>query len=251
MNDIVTKDSKSGFVKYLPFLVILGGLTLALSQGWHKFLTPQALGEHAVYLNMLVENNLFLMFIGFIALYAVCTAFMIPGSILTVSAGFLFGLVIGAPAVIVGATIGACVLFLAAKSSIGETLKKVAGPFMAKMEAGFNENPLSYMFTSRLIPIFPFAVVNIAPALLGAKFRDYFISTALGIIPGTVAYTWIGAGLQGTLLDAAKKGETADVGALIASAASNLLPAFIALGCVAMMPIIYNKFIKKTEKTPA
>jgi len=104
------------------------------------------------------------------------------------------------------------------------------------MEKGFNENALSYLFTLRLIPLFPFAVVNIAPAILGAKFRDYFITTALGIIPGTVAYTLIGSGLRGTLLEAA---------AIVGAAASNLAPAFIALAAVAIMPTIYKKFFKK------
>jgi uncharacterized membrane protein YdjX (TVP38/TMEM64 family) len=146
---------------------------------------------------------------------------------------------------VVGATIGACILFTAAKSSIGEALKSIAGPFIGKMEAGFNESPLSYLFTLRLIPIFPFAVVNIAPAILGAKFRDYFITTLFGIIPGTVAYTWIGAGLRGTLLDAAEAGQDVDVGALVGAAAKNLIPAFFALAVVALMPAIYKKFFKK------
>jgi uncharacterized membrane protein YdjX (TVP38/TMEM64 family) len=101
------------------------------------------------------------------------------------------------------------------------------------------------MFTLRLIPIFPFAVVNIAPAVLGAKFRDYFITTALGIIPGTIAYTLIGSGLRGTLLAAAEKGETANVGALVRDAGANFLPAFLALAFVAMIPAIYKKFFKK------
>jgi len=131
---------------------------------------------------------------AFIGIYIAATAFMVPASALTIGGGFLFGTYIGAPATIIGATIGACVLFIAAKSSIGETLKSIAGPFVGKMEKGFNENALSYLFTLRLIPIFPFAVVNIAPAILGAKFRDYFITTALGIIPGTVAYSLIGNG---------------------------------------------------------
>jgi uncharacterized membrane protein YdjX (TVP38/TMEM64 family) len=170
---------------------------------------------------------------------------MVPASALTIGGGFLFGAVVGVPATVIGATIGACILFMAAKTSLGETLKGIAGPFIEKMEAGFNENALSYLFTLRLIPIFPFAVVNIAPAILGAKFRDYFISTALGIIPGTIAYTLIGSGLRGTLLDAAEKGETADVGAIVGAAAANLIPAFFALAAVAMIPTLYKKFFKK------
>lgn len=234
------------WIKLWPVYIILGGLALAISQGWHQQLTPAALGENAVYLDTLVRENFWLVLIAFIAIYAAATAFMVPASALTIGGGFLFGVYVGAPAVVIGATVGACLLFLAAKTSLGETLKSIAGPFLSKMEKGFNENALSYMFTLRLIPIFPFAVVNIAPAILGAKFRDYFITTALGIIPGTIAYTLIGSGLRGTLLDAAAKGETANVGAIVRDAGANFLPAFVALGLVAMIPVIYKKFFKKS-----
>ena len=239
------KTSKPIWVKLWPIYIILAGLAFAISQGWHTQLTPDTLGEKAVFLNTLVQENFWLVLLAFIAIYIAATVFMVPASALTVGGGFLFGLAIGAPATIIGATIGACILFIAAKSSIGEALKSVAGPFIGKMEAGFNESPLSYLFTLRLIPLFPFAVVNIAPAILGAKFRDYFLSTALGIIPGTIAYTWIGAGLRGTLLDAAAAGQDVDVGALIGAAAKNLIPAFFALAFVALIPAIYKKFFKK------
>ena len=115
------------------------------------------------------------------------------------------------------------------------------------MEKGFNESPFSYLFTLRLIPIFPFAVVNIAPALLGAKFRDYFITTAIGIIPGTVAYSLIGAGLRKGLLKAAETGEQVDVGTLVSESAKGLVPALLALAFVALLPAIYKKFFKKNS----
>jgi len=245
MTDETAKKQKPIWVRLWPIYIILGGLLLAISQGWHTQLSPSALGENAVYLNNLVQENFWLVLLAFMGIYIAATAFMVPASALTIGGGFLFGTYIGAPATVVGATIGACILFMAAKSSIGETLKSIAGPFVGKMEKGFNENALSYLFTLRLIPIFPFAVVNIAPAILGAKFRDYFISTALGIIPGTIAYTLIGSGLRGTLLDAAAKGETADVGAIVKAAATNFIPAFFALAVVAMIPAIYKKFFKK------
>ena len=245
MNHETVKKQKSILIRLWPIYIILGGLALAISQGWHTHLSPSALGENAVFLNTLVQENFWLVLLAFIGVYIAATAFMVPASALTIGGGFLFGTFIGAPATVIGATIGACILFVAARTSLGETLKSIAGPFVGKMEKGFNENALSYLFTLRLIPLFPFAVVNIAPAILGAKFRDYFISTALGIIPGTIAYTLIGSGLRGTLLDAAAKGETTDVGALVASAAANFIPAFFALAFVAMIPAIYKKFFKK------
>lgn len=243
MNNEVTKKQKPIWIKLWPLYVIGAGLAFAISQGWHTQLTPEALGQNAVYLDNLVKENFLLVLLAFIGIYIAATAFMVPASALTIGGGFLFGTAIGAPATVTGATIGALILFLAAKSSIGETLKSIAGPFIGKMEKGFNENALSYLFTLRLIPVVPFAVANIAPAVLGAKFKDYFLSTALGIIPGTVAYSLIGNGLRETLLTV---GENADVGALVADAAKNFVPAFFALAVVAMIPTIYKKF-KKTK----
>ena len=239
------KKQRPIWIKLWPIYIILAGLAVAISQGWHTQLSPESLGENAVYLNALVENNFWLVLVTFMAVYVAATAFMVPASALTIGGGFLFGVWAGAPATVVSATTGACILFTAAKTSLGEALKTIAGPFLTKMEAGFNENALSYLFTLRLIPLFPFAVVNIAPALLGARFRDYFISTALGIIPGTIAYTLIGSGLRGTLLAAAEKGETTDVAGLVKAAAANFIPAFFALAVVALIPIIYKKFFKR------
>ena len=249
MTDTTTpaKPSKPIWIKLWPLYIIVGGLLLAISQGWHSYLSPTSLAENAVFLNDLVRENFLLVLIAFIGIYVAATTFMVPASALTIGSGFLFGLWVGVPATLVGATIGACILFMAAKSSIGEALKSIAGPFVGKMEAGFNESPFSYLFTLRLIPIFPFAVVNIAPAILGAKFRDFFITTAIGMIPGTLAYCWIGAGLRGTLLDAAAAGETVDVGAVLTAAAKNMFPAFLALAVVALIPAIYKKFFKKTS----
>ncbi|MDP3460160.1 MAG: VTT domain-containing protein, partial [Hyphomonas sp.] len=174
---------------------------------------------------------------SYILVYAAATTFMVPGSALTIAGGFLFGLAIGTPATVIGATLGASLLFAASKTSIGAILRDVAGPFLERMRAGFAENPVSYMFALRLIPLFPFAAVNIAPALLGARDRDYVITTFFGIIPGTLAYTWIGAAVKGTLLD----GGTPDIGSL----AANFAPAFIALGVVSLLPVAYKKFFPK------
>jgi uncharacterized membrane protein YdjX (TVP38/TMEM64 family) len=239
-----TPKSRPVWIKLWPVYVILAGLAFAISQGWHTQLSPEGLQQNALSLNQKVQDNVWLVLLAFVGIYIAATVFMVPASALTIGGGFLFGLGLGVPATIIGATTGAIILFLVAKSSLGASLKDIAGPFIGKMEAGFNENAISYLFTLRLIPIFPFAVSNIAPAVLGAKFRDYALTTLLGIIPGTVAYTWIGAGLRGTILDAAAAGEDIDLGALISAAASNLIPAFFALGAVAMIPVIYKKFFK-------
>ena len=245
MSDIKS-TSRPIWIKLWPIYIILAGLAFALSQGWHTQLSPEGLLENAVALNAQVQENVWLVLLAFVGVYIAATVFMVPASALTIGGGFLFGLGLGVPATVIGASVGAMILFLVARSSLGASLKQIAGPFVGKMEAGFNENAISYLFTLRLIPIFPFAVSNIAPAVLGAKFRDYALTTVLGIIPGTLAYTWIGAGLRGTILDAAEAGKDIDLGALIGTAAANLIPAFFALAAVAMIPVVYKKFFKKT-----
>jgi len=224
-----------------PVYIILAGLGIALSQGWHELLTLEALSANAASLDAMVKENFLIVFVSYVAIYAAATTFMVPGSALTIGGGFLFGLALGTPATVIGATLGASILFFASQTSIGSVLRDVAGPFIEKMRAGFAENPVSYMFALRLIPLFPFAAVNIAPGLLGAKYRDYVLTTFFGIIPGTLAYTWIGAAVKGTLLE----GGTPDIGSL----ASNFVPAFIALGLVSLLPVAYKKLFAK--KVPA
>jgi uncharacterized membrane protein YdjX (TVP38/TMEM64 family) len=224
-----------------PVYIILAGLGIALSQGWHELLTLESLSANAASLDAMVRDNFLVVFVSYVAIYAAATTFMVPGSALTIGGGFLFGLALGTPATVIGATLGASILFFASKTSIGSVLRDVAGPFIEKMRAGFAENPVSYMFALRLIPLFPFAAVNIAPGLLGAKYRDYVLTTFFGIIPGTLAYTWIGAAVKGTLLE----GGTPDIGSL----ASNFVPAFIALGLVSLLPVAYKKIFAK--KVPA
>jgi len=221
--------------------VILLGLGIALSQGWHEFLTLAALSANAASLDAMVRDNFLIVFAGYILIYAAATTFMVPGSALTIAGGFLFGLALGTPATVIAATIGASILFFASKTSIGAILRDVAGPFIERMRAGFAENPVSYMFALRLIPLFPFAAVNIAPGLLGARYRDFALTTFFGIMPGTLAYTWIGAAVKGTLL----AGGTPDFGSL----AANFAPAFLALGLVSLLPVAYKKFFSR--KVPA
>ena len=240
MTDTVEKKESPIWIKLWPVYVIAAGLALAVSQGWHQYLTLESLSENAVWLDELVRNNLVLVLAGYILVYAAATTFIIPGGVLTIAGGFLFGLYIGTPATFIAATVGASILFFAAKTSIGSVLRQIAGPFLERMESGFNENALSYMFALRLIPLFPFAVVNIAPGLLGAKYRDYLITTFFGIIPGTLAYTWIGAAIKGTLLE----GGEVDIGSL----AANFLPAFIALGVVSLIPVAYKKITGRNSE---
>ncbi|MEL6956900.1 MAG: VTT domain-containing protein [Pseudomonadota bacterium] len=234
---------RSIFVRLWPVYLIAAGILGAWQFGLFDYLSLETLRDNYAVWSAFVADNLILSVVIFVAVYALATTFMMPGALwITIAGGLLFGLVGGSLATIAGATLGASILFFAAKSSIGKSLRERAGPFVKKMEAGFREDSLSYMFFMRLFPAVPFPVANVAPALLGAKYRNYFITTALGIVPGVVAYTWIGFSLQSSLDPEETQSLLGVVG--------NFIPAFAALGVVALMPVVYKKFFakKKVEK---
>ena len=129
-------------------------------------------------------------------IYATAIALSIPGgAILTMTGGFLFGVAAATLYAVIAATLGATVVFLIAKTALGDTLREKAGPAMRRMEAGFRENALNYLLFLRLIPVFPFWLVNLVSAFLGVPLRTYVVATAVGIIPGTLVYASVGNGL--------------------------------------------------------
>ena len=155
------------------------------------------------------DANIVFAALAFTALYAAVVALSIPGALwMTLLGGFLFGTALGAPLIVLAATTGATAVFLIARSSLGAALKEKAGPWLSKLEAGFRENAASYLLILRLVPAAPFFVVNLAPAFLGVPLRTFMWTTALGIVPGTVVFTSVGAGL-GEVID---RGEEPDLG---------------------------------------
>jgi uncharacterized membrane protein YdjX (TVP38/TMEM64 family) len=171
----------------------------------------------------------------FMVVYAAVIALSIPGgAVLTMAGGFLFGVALGTLYVVVAATMGASLVFLAAKTALGDSLRRKAGPWMRRMEDGFRENALYYLLFLRLIPIFPFWLVNLVPAFLGVPFPTYVGATLVGIIPGTLVYASVGNGL-GAVFDA---GQSPDFGIIFRPAI--ILP-IIGLAVLAILPVAYKK----------
>lgn len=228
-----------------PLYLIGAVLFLAWRLGIFQLLSLETLRTQQDVLQAFVSNNFALAVLAYIGIYAASTFFMIPGALwITIAGGLLFGLMGGTILTIVGATLGASLLFLVARTSMGGSLRKIAGEYVEKIREEFHESPLSYMFAMRFIPAMPFPVSNIVPALLGARFRDYVLTTSLGIIPGVIAYTWVGAGLGSTFAE----GGTPD----LTSVFKNLLPAVIALLVVSLLPIIWKKTLgKKSDQADA
>ncbi|MEX0922362.1 MAG: TVP38/TMEM64 family protein [Rhodovibrionaceae bacterium] len=228
---------KSPLAKALPLLALLaGGALLWFVFDVGEYLTYESLQQHRDWLQQAVAANAVLAAFGFIALYIVTTAFSIPvGVVLTVLGGFLFGALPGTLYAVIGATAGAVAVFLAARSALRETLRRRAGPAVRRMEAGFQEDALSYMFVLRLIPLFPFWLVNLAPAFLGVPLRTYFIGTFFGIVPGTLVFAWVGSGLD----EIFARGETPDAGIIFAP---EILGPILGLVALALLPVVYKKW---------
>jgi uncharacterized membrane protein YdjX (TVP38/TMEM64 family) len=165
-------------------------------------------------------------------------ALSIPGAtVLTIAAGFLFGQLWATVLVVIAATAGATALFLLAKTTIGDTLRAKAGPWLQRMEAGFAEGALSYLLVLRLIPLFPFFVVNLVPAFLGVPLATYVIATFVGIIPGTFVYASVGAGL-GSVFEAGGTFAPAD------ALTPEIITALIGLAVLSLLPVAYRKLVR-------
>ncbi|MSP90028.1 MAG: TVP38/TMEM64 family protein [Alphaproteobacteria bacterium] len=211
------------------------GLGLFFGFGLHRQLNFDALRDNRVWLLDLVAHWGLFAALGYIAFYAAVVAFSLPiGLLMTITGGFLFGPVKGTLIVVAGATLGAIALFLIARTALGDVLRARAGPFVAKLEAGFKDNALSYMFVLRLVPLFPFWLVNIVPALIGVKLRVYAIGTFFGIIPGTVVYVLVGNGL-GAVFDA---GGEPDLKTIFKP---EIIGPILGLAVLALVPVIYKK----------
>lgn len=226
--------------RWLPVGFLLTGLILFLVFDLGRYLSFELLREHRFTLLAQADEHLFLAALAYIAIYVVVVAFSLPGgAVMTVSGGFLFGIILGTLYAVVGATIGATVLFLIARSSLGEALKAKAGPWLARMQEGFNENALSYLLVLRLVPIFPFWLVNLAPAFLGVQLRTYLIATFIGIIPGTFVFSLIGSGL-GSVFDAGKHFS------LKGAMTPEVIAALVGLALLSLIPVVYKRFSRRS-----
>lgn len=229
-------EQKSGaFGRLVPLALIGAGVAAFFAFGLHKYLSFEQLRLHRGELMGFVSSMPVKAVLLFTLAYAVATALSLPGGvILTLAGGFLFGIVEGTAAVVVGATTGATALFLAARSALGDVLKAKAGPWLSRMEAGFKEDALSYLLVLRLIPAFPFFVVNLVPAFLGVPLRTFLVATFLGIIPGTFVFASIGAGL-GSIFD--RMQEPSLKGALT----PEVIVALIGLAVLSLIPVVYKR----------
>lgn len=198
-----------------------------------QYLSLDALKQNRDQLLAFTESNYAASVAIFILTYIVVTGLSLPGAvILTLAGGFVFGGVIGTLFVNLGATTGATLAFLAARYLLRDWVEQKFGRWIEPVQQGFAKNAFSYLLTLRLIPLFPFFVVNLVSGLTRVKVGTYVAATAIGIIPGSFVYAYAGRQL-GT------------ISSLKEIASSNVIGAFVLLGLLALAPIVYKKFLEK------
>jgi uncharacterized membrane protein YdjX (TVP38/TMEM64 family) len=181
-------------------LAIIAAILALRATGLAEHLSLETLARHRVALTEFVADNLLLAALAYVAIYAAAVALSVPGAvILTLTGGFLFGAVLGTLLTVVAATLGATGIFLLATRIFGADALDRLGPTAQKLAEGIRGNAASYLLVLRLVPIFPFFLVNLVPAFVGVKLLTYVVTTFVGILPGTAVFTLAGAGLGDVL----------------------------------------------------
>ncbi|MBU2888250.1 TVP38/TMEM64 family protein [Celeribacter halophilus] len=223
-------------------LVLLALVAAGLAVLLREHLSFEALAANRAILLSYTEAHTGLAVLVFVICYAAIVGLSLPGAtVATLTGGFLFGTFPGVLFNISGAVLGASLLFLAARWGLGDWLSSKIDATegrIHKIKRGIDENQWSMLFLIRLLPVVPFFVANLLPALFDVRFSRFVISTALGIIPGTLVYTSVGAGL-GAVFEA---GEVPDLGIIFAP--QILLP-LLGLCLLALLPVLWKTWRKE------
>lgn len=207
--------------------------------GLGDLLTIETLKTHRTVLVDWVSTHVLLAAAAYVATYIVAVAFSVPGAtFLTLSGGFLFDALFGTALTVVGATIGATLIFLFAKILFGESALDRLGDRATRLAANIRANASSYLLMLRFVPLFPFFLVNLVPAFAGVRLSTYVITTLVGIIPGTTVFSLYGAGL-GRLLDEGKPISPASV------LTPEIVLGLIGLGILSLAAIPARKWLER------
>lgn len=240
-NETAVDGKSSSLKRYAPIAILAAGLALFFALGGGQYLSLDYLSAQYETLTGYVAENLVASALIYMAIYALVVAISVPGAApLTIAGGLLFGTLTGGSLTVVGATVGAVIVFLAARNAFADVLREKAGPRVQKLRAGFEKDAFNYLLFLRLVPAFPFFVVNIAAGLFGMKTLPYAAGTGLGIIPGTFVFASIGAGADAII----RRGDELSLSGVITD--PNVLLPIIGLALLALVPIAVRKIRGKT-----
>lgn len=236
-------SAKNKHIKRLIPLVIIALLIgLVFYLRLDTYLSFTTLQTHRMQLLQWTADHYLLVVCCYMAIYILAVALSIPGAVfLTLAGGFLFGPLFGTIYVVISATIGASIIFLIVEYSLGDWLAEKAKGWIIKMQHGFQRDAFQYLLVLRLIPLFPFWVVNIVPALLDVNKRTFIMATFIGIIPGSLVYVLVGNGLSHLF----ELGKTPKLDIIFAP--QILLP-LIGLALLSLLPVVYKRF--KSQAKP-
>jgi uncharacterized membrane protein YdjX (TVP38/TMEM64 family) len=225
--------------RFLPLFILIILMVAAYVFDLANYFSFDQLKAHRESLQLSVSDNPVLAALCFMLIYTLSTALSVPGAaFLSIAGGFLFPQPFATIYVVLGASLGACLIFLAAKTALHDFLKAKAGGLLDSMSEGFQENAASYLLFLRLVPVFPFWLVNLAPAFFGVSLLTFAWTTCIGITPGAFVFTQAGAGL-GAIFDS---GESFSIGGLFNY---QMKIALISLGVFALIPIVIKKIKRK------
>jgi uncharacterized membrane protein YdjX (TVP38/TMEM64 family) len=216
--------------------VMLGGLAAFFALGGHRYLTLESLRENRAILLAYTERNFVTMLLLAFVVYVVATALSFPGGILmSFAVGFLFGRWIGTALVVVAASIGATLAFLSARYLFADAVRRRMGPRLKRMARRFEEDGFNYILFTRLVPAFPFWLMNLVPAFTPVKVRTFFTATAIGILPGSFVFVNVGESLS----------EIESAGDLVSG---QTLMALGMLGVLSLAPIAWKRWRTRKRK---
>jgi uncharacterized membrane protein YdjX (TVP38/TMEM64 family) len=221
-------------LRWIPVAGIAVVLILSYAFGLHEYLSVAGVRRHQAALIGFVDANLARAALTYILVYIAVVTVSFPGAgILTITGGFLFGAALGTALAAFAATIGATLIFLIARSSFGDIIARRAGPRAQRLRQGFLEEGFSYLLFLRLVPLFPFWLVNLAAALFGMRLLPYVAGTAIGGVAPTFVFAFFGQGL-GTALE----GEGGP-------ASAELLIGLVLLGLMALLPPLVRRWRRR------
>lgn len=221
-------------LRLLPILVLAAAVSLFYALGLQHQISWRALAAHKAQLQAAISGHPVAMAAAYVAIYVLVTALALPGGVaLDVTGGVLFGTVICATLTVIGATVGAVALFLGARYAFADLLAVRAGPMLARMRPGLERDGFSYLLALRLVPIVPFWLLNLVPALAGMRLAPYALATFLGIIPASIVFASLGAGF-GHVLTA---GGEPDFGAVLSP---QLLLPLLGLAALSLLPVAWR-----------
>lgn len=220
-------------IKLLILALFVGGIIIFFALGGQRYLNLETLKANRDALIQYADRHYVSAFVIGFLIYTLSTALSLPGGlILSLAVGLVFGRWAGTVLIVLAATLGATLVFLAARYLFADVARKRMGGLAQKINEGFTKDAFNYLLFLRLVPLFPFWLVNLAPAFTNVSLKTYVTATAIGILPGTFVFANLGQSLG-------RISSTQDL------LTPPIIGAFVLLGVFALIPVLYKQFKAK------